>query len=436
MTENTNNNTNNNGSLGETSEATQRSPSGGTTASAAEDAKFQAPQQREMEGDPTQQLFLDPSLDTTHSSAIGHIAMPDMPVGYTPTDMYSSNVNQANVPPLQTQGSFMSTMDSPGNGLRHRAGTTGMVPVRQDAMASEAAAPQSLHHDLLPHPFASPHVLDDSHTNSSDMLQFWLSHADSDMGYAPLSMTDMNHASYGQMSDDYSLNQLQDESVSQHATESASAEQIPQERFLRVENCWLASSSKLHLLMPSLWYDVAGMSGPNLFSDGSRSSNIRTQSNMTGSRWGIDRELYQRLKTEFNPQSPPVTSPGTAGAPSNPKAAFPPPEVLDICLDMHFRQFQPMAHFIHAPTFEPASTPLFLLYTMCLLGLSALGTSSGRDFIKHAFTVRHRHRRRSQMFGGCGMLVPVEQMCWRAAQHSSFRVTAASRFRIRTELKR
>jgi hypothetical protein len=66
---------------------------------------------------------------------------------------------------------------------------------------------------------------------------------------------------------------------------------------------------------------------------------------------------------------------------------FPPPEVLEICLDHYFRRFHPIAPFIHVPSFDASNTPLPLLYAMCMLGLSVLESSNGGSFISNAFTV-------------------------------------------------
>lgn len=366
----------------ETSETTQRSPSNGTTISGLEQVNSHGSEPLNGGQNSQHQIYLDPTLDPsldTSSHSLRHMSMPDISVGYTPSDAFPTpSLPQSNSEHLTNRNSYIAKVESPTSGNRPRAGTTSLIPARPDTMSSENMVVQS---GLLNNPFASPLNLNDPHSNSSDMLHFWLSQADNSMGYGGMSLSDVNGTSYQHMGNDFGIDLHHDDSMVSQPNDASPTEPIPTERFYRVENSWLSESSKVHRLVPDLWQNIAKITTPNVFSESMGPPSITPSGNGGGNRWNISWDLAHRLEAEFGIQ------PSTTTGKQNDNMAFPPPEVLDICLDMYFRHFQPMGPFMHRATFDAATTPLPLLYAMCLLGLSALGTGGGKGYIKQAFMV-------------------------------------------------
>ncbi|KAJ5183315.1 hypothetical protein N7492_000931 [Penicillium capsulatum] len=161
---------------------------------------------------------------------------------------------------------------------------------------------------------------------------------------------------------------------------------IPNERFSRVQRCWLAPPNHTGRVMNSLWRDIAYTDLENLFSATLHlpGDSIPIQ----GSRWGVDEDCRRRLQATLG-QSPfpySMHSPRN-GAPS-PIAPgnFPPAEILDMALDLFFRTFHPLVPFVHLPTFSAKKTRLSLLYMMCLIGMMMLGTKGTTAFVARNFT--------------------------------------------------
>jgi hypothetical protein len=69
---------------------------------------------------------------------------------------------------------------------------------------------------------------------------------------------------------------------------------------------------------------------------------------------------------------------------------FPPTEILDIALEMYLNYFHPTLPIIHVPTFAAKQAPRPLLLSMCLIGLSILGTAGAVKFVTQSFPVRRR----------------------------------------------
>ncbi|KAH0404710.1 hypothetical protein KCU89_g847, partial [Aureobasidium melanogenum] len=254
--------------------------------------------------------------------------------------------------------------------------------VATPAMASHAYDPQLVPMDhthmdgLMSGPFGVGGLPVNSPGQSQDMLQFWLAQADSDLGYGAMTLPDITSTPYTSDNKYEPAHPPMHRAATSETSDTASTGNIPNERFARVENCWLAKNNGTHHLAPSLWSDIVRSSGPNLFSIGAPQTRERSES-----RWGVNSALRSRLEAEFGAH---VLHPGGSSAkrPGN----FPPAEVLEICLDHYFRRFHPIAPFIHVPSFDASNTPLPLLYAMCMLGLSALESSNGGNFISNAFT--------------------------------------------------
>ncbi|KAI4791598.1 hypothetical protein E4T45_12919, partial [Aureobasidium sp. EXF-8846] len=208
------------------------------------------------------------------------------------------------------------------------------------------------------------------------MLQFWLAQADQDLGYGAMTLPDITSTPYTPDHRYAAAHPPANRAATSETSDTASTGNIPNERFARVESCWLANSNGTHHLAPTLWSDIVRSPGPNLFSINASLSRGRSEG-----RWGVTSALQAQLKAGFGAhmQHP-------VGSSAKRSGNFPPPEVLEICLDHYFRRFHPIAPFIHVPSFDASNTPLPLLYAMCMLGLSVLESSNGGSFISNAFT--------------------------------------------------
>lgn len=228
---------------------------------------------------------------------------------------------------------------------------------------------------------------------SNDMLQLWLE---------PRTDTGSNHGSLDLMRDGHfplmSDNPvLTPDQQSRHSVESGKpgGDNIPNERFSKVQRCWLAPPNHTGRLMNSLWRDIVYTGADNVFS--SNSLHIANDSGLLqGSRYGVDEDCTRRLQAAFglafaHPQiqSPRhrAASPATSGSASTPFPSFPPAEILDMALDLYFRTFHPLVPFVHLPTFSAKETRLPLLYVMCLIGMMLLGTKGTASFVSRNFSV-------------------------------------------------
>lgn len=326
------------------------------------------------------------AFDSFDISHMRHMSMPEVPLRRQ-SSFNMSPAQQNTMPHLISAQSYSGAGFSPMQ--EHPSNTTDQeLPAQFYDPQLGAMDRTAIQGDLTTDnfgPATGGSNLEDSYPG---MLQFWLSQADSDFGYTSVDIPNFSTSpfgGYGMPSSDLTqpLNRAFAPSETSEATTTSN---VPHERFAKVERAWAANTGRPIRLVPSLWHDIAEAPGPNLFSQvqplANSSDNIKSES-----RWGIDAALKQRLETEFGTSS--SSFPGSAKDNSFPRPsnlAFPPPEVLDICLDVYFRRFHPMAPFVHMPTFSAASAPLPLLYAMCILGLSAMKSSGGGNFIKHAFT--------------------------------------------------
>lgn len=302
-----------------------------------------------------------------------HMSMPDIALGHQQFNM--SPQPHGHLPQLTSAHTYSGPDFTPVQEFPPGAATPAMpsydprlVPMDHTHMDS-----------LMSGPFGSMPV--NSPGQHQDMLQFWLSQADNDLGYGPLTLSDVGNAPYTPDAGQKPVHQSFPRAATSETSETASTGNIPNERFARVESCWLAKNNDAHHLTRSLWSDVVSGPGPNLFSAGP--SQTRKKSD---SRWGVDDNLRSRLEAQFGTHVLYPTG-STTNDRSQRSGSFPPAEVLEICLDHYFRRFHPMAPFIHVPSFDASNTPLPLLYAMCMLGLSALESSNGGKFINNAFSV-------------------------------------------------
>ncbi|KAJ6044959.1 uncharacterized protein N7446_003156 [Penicillium canescens] len=180
----------------------------------------------------------------------------------------------------------------------------------------------------------------------------------------------------------------------QHSADSAksSSDNIPTERFYKVQRCWPAPINSGRLIN-NLWRDIAFSVEDNVFSV--QSLHLPSEVTFTqGSRCGLDEDCRRRLQAVFGRRPamhPHLQSPNNGGiSPVTPVSAmshlpdFPPAEILDMALDLYFRIS--LVPFVHLPTFSARKTRPSLLYAMILIGMTLLDTKGTTDFVSRNFT--------------------------------------------------
>lgn len=172
---------------------------------------------------------------------------------------------------------------------------------------------------------------------------------------------------------------------------------IPNERFTRVERSWVAPANLVGRLINNLWQDVSCYESDNLFSVPQWQSLSPSTGNYPGSRFGLDEECRSQLQHAFglspasiasinsatpnDALSPTASTTGSGSIPT-----FPPAEILDMALDLYFRHFHPLVPFVHLPTFYAKKTKTPLLFVMCQIGMIILGTKGTTSFVSKTFT--------------------------------------------------
>jgi hypothetical protein len=226
----------------------------------------------------------------------------------------------------------------------------------------------------------------------NDMLQLWLE---------PRTDTGSNHGSLDIMRDTHfplmsesNMVATPDQPTQHSLSGKSGGDNIPIERFTKVQRYWLAPPNQTGRLMNSLWRDIVYADVDNIFS--LHSLHTTPDSGLLqGSRCGVDEECRRRLQAAFGltftypqMQSPRNgASPTPTGSVSTPFPNFPPAEILDMALDLYFRTFHPLVPFVHLPTFSAKKTRVPLLYVMCLIGMMLLGTKGTASFVSRNFTV-------------------------------------------------
>ncbi|PYH41409.1 FTFMHR domain-containing protein [Aspergillus saccharolyticus JOP 1030-1] len=225
----------------------------------------------------------------------------------------------------------------------------------------------------------------------NDLLQFWLEpRGDSISHSGSLDMMgDQMSSLTGEISTATPQQHPQQHQSVSDGENSKSGNLIPNERFSRVQRYWLAPSNNTGRLMNSLWRDVASSDLHNIFTMPPTSLPIGPVGLPQGSRYGLDEACRQRLYMAFGQTEQPqphalagsnILPPLTSN--SHPKNHnFPPAEVLDMALDLYFREFHPLVPFIHVPTFSASNTRPSVLYAMCLIGMVLLGTRGTMEFV-------------------------------------------------------
>lgn len=242
----------------------------------------------------------------------------------------------------------------------------------------EVAAPdQSSHRDAMYEPMPN------------DLLQLWLGpRGDASSHHGSLDV--MRDSNLGLISGNFTI---PPDRQYRHSIDTIKSEAIPNERFAKVQRFWLAPSNNTGRLMNSLWRDVAYSEVDNIFA----SVHLHDQSEpLHGWRYGLDEECKQGLQatfsqvhSQFHPSQNFSLSPTAPGSILNSLPSFPPAEILDMALDLYFRNFHPLMPFVHLPTFSAKKTPLPLLYVMCLIGMIMLDTRGTTNFVIRNFMFVH-----------------------------------------------
>ncbi|KAL2826784.1 hypothetical protein BDW59DRAFT_144683 [Aspergillus cavernicola] len=230
-------------------------------------------------------------------------------------------------------------------------------------------------------------------TVPNDMLQFWLEpRGDTASHHGSLDM--MGDTNFSLMGDNLAITPEQHTRLQTDDLAGKSAGDIPNERFAKVQRYWLAPSNTTGRLMNSLWRDVACSDVDNIFSAHPSHSFSSPSGLLPGSRYGLDEECRQQLQAAFSdlPLGSQIQSPNSALSPTSNlafggRSNFPPAEILDMALDLYFRNFHPLVPFVHAPTFSAKNTRLPVLYVMCLIGMIMLGTKGTTAFVSKSFSV-------------------------------------------------
>ncbi|KAE8147861.1 hypothetical protein BDV25DRAFT_26305 [Aspergillus avenaceus] len=167
---------------------------------------------------------------------------------------------------------------------------------------------------------------------------------------------------------------------------------IPNERFAKVQRYWLGPSRNPGRLINDLWRKVASSNMENAFAFRSTQPFDGPPSLPQSSRYGLDEDCRRQLhaifgyvrfqghQQRFSEGWPPASDLAPIFL-SN----FPPAEILDMALDVYFRDIHPLMPFIHIPTFSAKTTNMFVLYTMCLIGMVLLGTQGTSTFVSRGF---------------------------------------------------
>ena len=180
------------------------------------------------------------------------------------------------------------------------------------------------------------------------------------------------------------------------------ASKIPRERFARVADCWPSQISRTTRLMPILWQDLVSPECSDIFSDDTVHMIEQRLSNdeQRNSRWCLDelgRKSLQDVlaQAQFDDNSRSNHRGSLVGANSiaaaNNSLPFPPAEILDIALEMYQHYFHPTLPVVHVPTFSVKQAARPLLLSMCLVGLSIIGTAGAVKFVTQSFPSLLRH---------------------------------------------
>ncbi|KAL4752379.1 hypothetical protein BDW72DRAFT_72603 [Aspergillus terricola var. indicus] len=334
------------------------------------------PQQPPAQSDPARFLSMDGDAHSSHN----------LPV--VPRDISVSN-------PAHLQSSSLNFLaDISAHHGRAEPDVGSMIVEEQQTYFgwNEMPAPPP------PHPVAAPPSDQQAYRTPmfdampNDMLQFWLEpRGDTASHHGSLDM--LGEPSFSLMGDNVAITPEQQAQPSNGDLSSKHTGDIPNERFARVQRYWVAPSNTAGRLMNNLWRDIASSDVDNIFSLHSSHSFSSPSGLLPGSRYGLDEECRQQLQAVFGNlrHSSQLQSPNSALSPASSstfggRPSFPPAEILDMALDLYFRNFHPLIPFVHVSTFSAKNTRLPVLYVMCLIGMIMLGTKGTTTFVAKNFS--------------------------------------------------
>lgn len=182
--------------------------------------------------------------------------------------------------------------------------------------------------------------------------------------------------------------------VNAHSSQLSSTDRastIPAERFAQVARLWPnrmgeGSSEKFRV---NLWAGVVRFGGDNICTDLSipEPSSPLAVGDQNESKWGLDEEKRQSLIREFALSSQAHGTVDYQGGGLS-TISFPPTRLLNLGLDVAFRQPHSLLPYIHRPTFSAKSASNSIVFSLCLLGLAMLDFKTARDFAVAYLPVR------------------------------------------------
>ncbi|KAJ4315960.1 hypothetical protein N0V84_008094 [Fusarium piperis] len=179
---------------------------------------------------------------------------------------------------------------------------------------------------------------------------------------------------------DFAIDSYLPSTASRSQTSSSDcASSIPAERFAHVARLWPQTGSSLaDDQAAKLWAEVVAYKGDNILTDTSiaETSLAPSVGRENESTWGLDEDKRQDMMREVALDFPP--SQGGANRPG-----FPGTRLLNLGLDVVFRQSQSLLICIHRPTFSAKSAPNLVIWSFCLLGLMLLDSKQVRALALH-----------------------------------------------------
>lgn len=190
---------------------------------------------------------------------------------------------------------------------------------------------------------------------------------------------------------------------------------ISKERFGKIQGQWHSRSSRATRLMPSLWQDLAVSERQNICCKQVPQISHPDVRHRRVSRWGFDDECRQQMQLTLNSltQAGGVYSPQSSGSTDHDHRShsgsiasysggvtLPSTETCEVALEIYFHQFHPMLPVIHLPTFSAKGAPFPMLFVLCLLGFSILGTPSATNLVSDTFLVSSMVAPRSMFLPG------------------------------------
>ncbi|KAJ9639734.1 hypothetical protein H2204_003527 [Knufia peltigerae] len=176
---------------------------------------------------------------------------------------------------------------------------------------------------------------------------------------------------------------------------------ISQKRFGKIQKLWQSRSSRASRLMPDLWHNLLSSKRANIYCKPRNEALGVDAAHQRVSRWGFDDECRQQMQLTlnsllhtgdaFSPQSLESYDferrsrlSGTSSYNVN-EVTLPSTETCQVALEIYFHQFHPMLPVIHIPTFSAKDAPFPMLFVLCLLGFSILGTPSATQLVHNTF---------------------------------------------------